>query len=98
MYLRIDGADKSNISCVLASGCVYRYATRIVLSVCSVYLIVFLWTVFFCRSRNIKGFFCHSLIFSVGNALVTPLVLWVSIGGGDCLLSGDPSAVNWRLL
>uniref|UniRef100_A0A2H1V8Y2 SFRICE_022582 n=1 Tax=Spodoptera frugiperda TaxID=7108 RepID=A0A2H1V8Y2_SPOFR len=26
------------------------------------------------------------------NALVTPLVFQVSIGGGDCLLSGDPSA------
>uniref|UniRef100_A0A2H1WZC9 SFRICE_040697 n=1 Tax=Spodoptera frugiperda TaxID=7108 RepID=A0A2H1WZC9_SPOFR len=27
-----------------------------------------------------------------GNALVTPLVFWVSMGGGDCLPSGDTSA------
>uniref|UniRef100_A0A2H1V2T1 SFRICE_003651 n=1 Tax=Spodoptera frugiperda TaxID=7108 RepID=A0A2H1V2T1_SPOFR len=26
-----------------------------------------------------------------GNALVTPLVFWVSMGSGDCLLSSDPS-------
>uniref|UniRef100_A0A2H1X0R5 SFRICE_030385 n=1 Tax=Spodoptera frugiperda TaxID=7108 RepID=A0A2H1X0R5_SPOFR len=26
---------------------------------------------------------------TAGNALVTPLVFRVSIGGGDCLLSGD---------
>uniref|UniRef100_A0A2H1V6H1 SFRICE_022824 n=1 Tax=Spodoptera frugiperda TaxID=7108 RepID=A0A2H1V6H1_SPOFR len=29
---------------------------------------------------------------TAGNVLVTPLVFWVSTGGGNCLPSGDPSA------
>uniref|UniRef100_A0A2H1VEQ9 SFRICE_002834 n=1 Tax=Spodoptera frugiperda TaxID=7108 RepID=A0A2H1VEQ9_SPOFR len=34
----------------------------------------------------------NSLPRKAGNALVTPLVFQVSMGGGDCILSGDLSA------
>uniref|UniRef100_A0A2H1WN63 SFRICE_040728 n=1 Tax=Spodoptera frugiperda TaxID=7108 RepID=A0A2H1WN63_SPOFR len=33
-----------------------------------------------------------AVFYCAGNAFVTPVVFRVSMGGGDCLPSGDPSA------